>query len=68
MIRNLLFDLGGVIVDIERQRCVDAFTKLGLPDADSYFGEYSQSGIFLKIEDGSVGVMSFTVLCVKSSL
>lgn len=59
MIRNLLFDLGGVIVDIERQRCVDAFTKLGLPDADSYFGEYSQSGIFLKIEDGSVGVDEF---------
>ena len=59
MIRNLLFDLGGVIVDIERQRCVDAFTKLGLPDADSYFVEYSQSGIFLKIEDGSVGVDEF---------
>lgn len=59
MIRNLLFDLGGVIVDIERQRCVDAFTKLGLVDADSYFGVYSQSGIFFKIEDGSVGIDEF---------
>ena len=35
MIKNLLFDLGGVIVDIERQRCVDAFARLGLADADS---------------------------------
>lgn len=59
MIRNLLFDLGGVIVDIERQRCVDAFTRLGLADADSYFGEYSQSGIFFKIEDGSAGIDEF---------
>ena len=59
MIKNLLFDLGGVIVDIERQRCDDAFARLGLADADSYFGEYSQSGIFFGIEDGSVSVDEF---------
>ncbi len=35
MIKNLLFDLGGVIVDIERQRCVDAFMQLGLQNPDS---------------------------------
>ena len=40
-IRNLLFDLGGVVVDILRQNCVDAFVRLGLPDAESYFGEYA---------------------------
>jgi len=39
MIRNLLFDLGGVIIDIERDNCVKAFEKLGLEDADSYFGD-----------------------------
>lgn len=59
MIRNLLFDLGGVIVDIERRRCVEAFEALGLDNADSYFGEYAQSGVFLGIENGSVGVDEF---------
>lgn len=59
MIRNLLFDLGGVIVDIERQRCVRAFEELGLKDADSYFGEYAQSGIFYGIENGSVSIDEF---------
>ena len=59
MIRNLLFDLGGVIIDIERKRCVEAYSKLGLADADSYFGEYAQSGIFMAIEDGSMNVDEF---------
>ena len=58
-IKNLLFDLGGVIVDIERDNCVEAFARLGLPDAESYFGLYAQSGIFMGIEDGSVSVDEF---------
>lgn len=56
---NLLFDLGGVIVDIERERCVAAFAALGLADADSYFGDYAQSGIFMAIEDGSLDIDGF---------
>lgn len=59
MAKNLLFDLGGVIVDIERQRCVDAFNKLGLKNADSYFGDFAQTGIFMAIEDGSVDTEGF---------
>lgn len=59
MIRNLLFDLGGVIVDIKRDNCVRAFEELGLENADSYFGEYAQSGIFLGIENGSVNIEEF---------
>ncbi|MDE6467676.1 MAG: HAD family phosphatase [Muribaculaceae bacterium] len=59
MIKNLLFDLGGVIIDIERERCVAAFEKLGLPDADSFFGLYAQTGIFMAIEDGSISTEQF---------
>lgn len=59
MIRNLLFDLGGVIIDIERQNCADAFEAIGLENADSYFGLYAQTGIFMDIEDGTIGVDEF---------
>ena len=59
MIKNLLFDLGGVIIDIKRQDCVDAFEALGLKNADSYFGLYAQTGVFMAIEDGSIGVDEF---------
>lgn len=59
MKKNLIFDLGGVIVDIERNRCVEAFARLGLTNADSYFGDYAQTGVFMQIEDGTIGVDEF---------
>jgi len=59
MIKNLLFDLGGVIVDIERRNCVEAFERLGLENADSYFGDYAQTGIFMALEDGSATIEQF---------
>lgn len=58
-IRNLLFDLGGVIMDIRRQDCVDAFRRLGLRNADSYFGEYAQQGPFMALEEGSISTDEF---------
>lgn len=52
MIKNLLFDLGGVIMEIRRENCVEAMKAIGMADADEYLGEYSQKGPFAKIEDG----------------
>lgn len=59
MIKNILFDLGGVIMDIDKQLCVDAFDALGLQNANSYFGDYAQTGIFMQIEDGSINTEAF---------
>ena len=59
MIKNLLFDLGGVIMDIEKNNCVDAFRRLGLEDAESYFGEFSQQGPFMLLERGDMSVDEF---------
>ena len=35
MIKNLVFDFGGVIADLNRQGAVDAFIAIGLKDADT---------------------------------
>lgn len=59
MIRNLLFDLGGVIIDIDRNRCVEALEKLGVADADSLLGKYVQSGIFADLESGNITAAEF---------
>lgn len=58
-IKNLLFDLGGVIFDIEKQRCVDAFIRLGLPDTKAFFGEYGQKGPFGELEQGFIDIPEF---------
>lgn len=53
-IRNLLFDLGGVVMDIRRSACVAAFRQLGMLHPEKFLGEYVQSGPFMGIEDGSM--------------
>lgn len=54
MVQNLMFDLGGVIMDIERARCVKAFLELGMPDPNQFLGEYSQGGPFGALESGQI--------------
>lgn len=56
---NLLFDLGGVIIDLTRDRCIEAFKRLGLANAEDYFGLYAQSGPFMALEDGSIDTATF---------
>ena len=47
MIKNIVFDFGGVIVDIDRDKAVQAFIKIGLADADTRLDKYHQTGICL---------------------
>lgn len=58
-IKNILFDMGGVLIDIERQSCVDAFLKLGFSNIDQYLGDYGQKGAFLQLEEGSISENQF---------
>lgn len=54
MIKNLVFDFGGVIAAIDRDRAVQAFIRLGLKDADSRLDKYHQTGIFQELEEGDI--------------
>lgn len=47
-VRNVVFDLGGVLIDYDLQRCLDSFRKLGFTQIDRYVNPYTQSG-FLKM-------------------
>ncbi len=52
-IRTIVFDLGGVLIDYDLQRCLDAFRRLGLPAPERLIDPYKQSGVFLALENGS---------------
>ena len=58
-IKNLLFDLGGVIMNIDRQRCVRSFERLGFADAAQYLGDYGQKGPFGALEAGAITPAEF---------
>lgn len=59
MVKNLLFDLGGVIMDINRDNCVKAFEELGMADANDFLGVYGQKGDFLALERGDISAEEF---------
>lgn len=54
MIKNLLFDLGGVICNIQRTRCVAAFEAMGWNDIDTYLDDAAQKGFFMDLEKGLI--------------
>lgn len=58
-IKNLLFDLGGVICDIDINRAIESFDNLGIKNIDSLLNRYKQHGIFHDFECGNVNTEEF---------
>lgn len=59
MIRNLVFDFGGVVVDINMPKAIAAFDKLGVPNVSQWLNPYHQNGFFLEVEDGRTDAAGF---------
>lgn len=54
MIKVIIFDFGGVLINLNRQAAVDKLVELGVHDADELLNNYVQSGLFLDLESGAV--------------
>ncbi len=54
----LLFDFGGVLVDLVRERVEKAFDRIGF-DIRPYLGAFKQSGVFSQLEQGRISVPDF---------
>lgn len=53
-IKNLIFDFGGVLVDLDKARCLQAFARLGFTQAAGMIDAYSQQGLFGQLEEGTI--------------
>lgn len=58
-IKNLLFDFGGVIINLDRQSCINNFKKLGLQNIEDLLNIYHQRGVFLQQEKGEITSAEF---------
>ncbi|MBK9636457.1 MAG: HAD family phosphatase [Bacteroidetes bacterium] len=55
----IIFDLGGVIIDLSYQRTAEAFIKLGLENFDDIYSKAKQSNLFDDFEKGIMSIDGF---------
>lgn len=59
VIKNIVFDFGGVIMTLDPAEALRRFKALGLSDAERYLDAYTQSGIFGNLEEGKITAEDF---------
>ena len=60
-ITTLIFDFGGVLLNLNMPACVDAFARLGYDKIDTLVDHYKQKGLFLLFEEGKISTDDFFI-------
>jgi glucose-1-phosphatase len=58
-IKNIIFDLGGVIINLDNRRTEEAFTDLGVKNFRDYFGHGFAAAFFKDYEVGKISDREF---------
>jgi len=58
-IKNIVFDLGGVLLTLNWREAVRRFRSLGLERIEEVLDPYHQKGIFLELEEGRLSEEAF---------
>ena len=59
-IKNLIMDFGGVIINLTRNRCIEAFESLGVKDIrEQIVNNYQHKDLFMQVEIGSITTAGF---------
>jgi FMN phosphatase YigB (HAD superfamily) len=54
IIKNIIFDLGGVLLNIDYNKTSDAFKNLGINNFDELFSQFKADELFEKLETGNI--------------
>ncbi|MEC8273957.1 MAG: HAD family phosphatase [Bacteroidota bacterium] len=58
-IKNILFDLGGVLYHIDYELTIKAFKKLGIKNFQEHFSQQQQNNLFDRLETGEISDEDF---------
>jgi len=53
-IKNIFFDLGGVLINLDKEGCLNEFQRLGVKKIEEHIGHSFKSGLFLQLEEGTI--------------
>lgn len=58
-IKNIIFDMGGVLVGLDGQRCIRAFEEIGAHEISGYVRDHRTEDLFFDAEVGNIGEAEF---------
>ena len=58
-ITTLIFDFGGVLINLDLERCIQRFKELGIQNFEDKLSNFGQKGFFLQFEKGEIGIPEF---------
>ncbi len=58
-IKNIAFDLGGVVIKLNLEQAIHAFERIGMKDARQQLDAYKQKGVFADLESGKIDAETF---------
>ena len=59
MIKNIIFDFGGVLLDLRPDRCIEEFRRIGIPEVEQMLSVAHQQGVMGLLEEGRISVREF---------
>lgn len=64
-LKNIIFDLGGVLINLDFSKTTNAFRELGFPHFEEMFSQYKVDQLFGKLEKGEIDTKTFYTVMLK---
>ncbi|HRN79066.1 MAG TPA: HAD family phosphatase [Ferruginibacter sp.] len=65
--KNIVFDLGGVLININYQRTIQAFQQLGFPNFEEMYSQFKANRLFEQLETGHISEETFYQTLIHST-
>ena len=64
-IKNIIFDLGGVLINLDFNKTTQAFRELGFPHFENMYSQFKVDQLFEKLETGKISQKEFYTVLLK---
>ena len=68
VIKNIIFDLGGVLLNIDYKKTENAFEDLGYSNFEKMYSQFSADELFIKLETGKINNTDFLKVLTDSHI
>lgn len=66
-VHNIIFDLGGVFINLDFQKTTQAFQQLGIQNFQHFFSQNHSNDLFIALETGKISANEFFELLRKTT-